>query len=154
MSRDPASFLKQQAPDLRVHAQLGKDVPRGQVLVAIQKVLAGEVLPNPWSPEAGGSSGSAAQGSPAPQTAVAVVRDLLLAAFTADDLRRLVLYTSNPALRPLADEFGPGDSLAALVEKTIAYCQKRDLLAALLGDVQVVNPNQYARFVPRLRAYG
>jgi len=30
-------------------------------LWAIQKVLAGEVLPNPWSPEAGGSSGSGGQ---------------------------------------------------------------------------------------------
>jgi len=49
MSRDPASSSKQQAPDLRVHALLGKDLPRGQVLVAIQKVLAGEVLPKPWS---------------------------------------------------------------------------------------------------------
>jgi len=47
MSRDPASVLKQQAPDLRVQPLLGKDVPRGQVLVAIQKVLAGEVLPKP-----------------------------------------------------------------------------------------------------------
>lgn len=79
-------------------------------------------------------------------------RDLLLAAFTADDLRRLLLYTSNPALRPLLAEFSPGDGLAAMIEKTLTYCHKRDLMPALLDEARVANPKQYARFAPRLGA--
>lgn len=81
---------------------------------------------------------------------LAATRDLLLAAFTAEDLRRLVLYTSSPALRPLANEFGPSDGLATAVEKIVTYCWKRDLLPALLNEVKADNPSQYARFAPRL----
>jgi hypothetical protein len=45
---------------------------------------------------------------------LSVVRDLLLAAFTDEELRRLVRYTSNPALRPLRHEIGSGDDLATI----------------------------------------
>jgi hypothetical protein len=79
-----------------------------------------------------------------------VVRDLLLAAFTADDLRRLFLYTANAELRPLTREFSPRDGLAAMADKAIEFCQVRDLLPELLAEVQRANPRQYARFAPGL----
>ena len=83
----------------------------------------------------------------------AAIRDLLTAAFTAEELRRLFLYTENPALRPLTQAFGPNDGLTALVEKTITFCQTRDLLPDLLRQVEKERPRQYARFAGRLAAY-
>jgi hypothetical protein len=80
------------------------------------------------------------------------VRDLLMAAFSADELRRLVLYSSNKGLRRLMPEFSPGDSLTTLVDKTIEYCMRRDLLPELLKEVSRESPRQYARFEGRLRA--
>jgi len=82
---------------------------------------------------------------------LAVVRDLLLAAFTAPDLRRLVLYTSNKDLRSLVQEFSPSDGLASMVDKTIEHCQVRDLLSVLLDEVQRANRRQYDRFAGRQR---
>jgi hypothetical protein len=81
----------------------------------------------------------------------AAVRDLLLAAFTAEDLRRLFLYTSNADLHPLLQAFSPSDGLAAMVDKTITFCQTRDLLPDLLREVEGANPRQYAHFAQRLR---
>jgi tetratricopeptide (TPR) repeat protein len=84
-------------------------------------------------------------------SSLAAVRDLLLAAFTAEDLGRLVLYTANTALGPLRDEFGPSDGLATMIDKTIIYCHKRGLLPVLLDEVKEANPSQYRRFASRLR---
>ena len=83
---------------------------------------------------------------------IAAVRDLLLAGFTGGDLRRLVLYTSRPDLKPLLHEFGSGDGLSAMVEKAITFSQKQDCMADLLAEVKEANPRQYARFEPRLLA--
>ena len=82
---------------------------------------------------------------------LAAVRDLLLAAFTAEDLRRLSLYTSNAHLRPLSQAFSPNDGLATMVDRTITFCQARDLLPDLLREVERANPRQYATFAQRLR---
>jgi hypothetical protein len=79
-----------------------------------------------------------------------VVRDLLLAAFTASDFRRLFLYATHAELRPLTQEFSPSDGLAAMAGKAIEFCQVRDLLPELLAEVQRANPRQYARFAGRL----
>ena len=81
---------------------------------------------------------------------LAAIRDMLLAALTTDDLRRLVLYTSRPALKPLIHELSPGDGLAAMTEKTITYCHKQDCLGDLLAEVKKANPRQYARFESQL----
>jgi hypothetical protein len=81
-----------------------------------------------------------------------LVRDLLLVAFTAPDLRRLFVYTANAALRPLSREFSPNDGLNAMVERTIQFCLGQRLLGELLGEVERVNPRQYAHFAGRLRA--
>jgi hypothetical protein len=79
------------------------------------------------------------------------VRDLLLAGFGADSLRRMLLYSSHPELPRVVNEFSSGDGLTARVEKTIDYCTEHLLLAALLEEVKRENPRQYARFEPRLR---
>jgi hypothetical protein len=85
---------------------------------------------------------------------LAVIRNLLLAAFTADDLRRLVLYTSSSALRPLIHEFSSGDGLTTMVEKTTTYCHKQDCLPELLVEVREANPRQYAHFESQLSTVG
>jgi predicted phosphodiesterase len=96
-------------------------------------------------------------GAPVPATLVAtdgydlrVVRDLLLAAFSAAELRRLFLYTGKAGLQPLVREFGPSDGLAAMADKTIEYCQVHRLLPDLLEEVQRANRRQYDRFAGRL----
>ncbi|MBN1812534.1 MAG: PQQ-binding-like beta-propeller repeat protein [Anaerolineae bacterium] len=76
-----------------------------------------------------------------------VIRALLLAACTAEDLRRILLYTSNESLRPLLYEFGTNDSLANMIDMTVTYCMKRGLVPDLLAEVEKANPRQYARFM-------
>jgi HEAT repeat protein len=78
------------------------------------------------------------------------IRDLLRAAFTAEELQRLFLYTDDRDLRPLVLEFGDGESLVARVDKVIVWCEKRRQLPALLAEVRRERPEQYARFAPRL----
>lgn len=80
----------------------------------------------------------------------AVVRDLLLAAFTAQNFRRLFLYASDPGLKLLTQEFSPNDGLSAMVDKAIEHCQTRDLFRSLLREVEQANPRLYARFESRL----
>jgi tetratricopeptide (TPR) repeat protein len=65
------------------------------------------------------------------------IRDQLLGSFTPETFRRLFRYTDNPALRPVLTEFSPGDGLATMIDKTIDYCQTRDLLGALLREIQL-----------------
>jgi hypothetical protein len=76
-------------------------------------------MPPAMAPDAGGYD-------------LAAVRDLLLAAFSADELRRLFVYTSIADLRPAILEFGPNDGLAAMAEKAVQFCLERDLLPDLL----------------------
>lgn len=83
---------------------------------------------------------------------LAVVRDLLLAAFDVQGLRNLFQYTTNPDLKPLDQRFSPNDGLTDMVDRTIGYCQKRDLLTALLQEVQRVNPRMYSQFEHNLEA--
>ncbi len=83
---------------------------------------------------------------------VRAVEDLLLAAFTAEDLRRLVYYSSNDELRKLANRFGRRDGLVDMALTTIEYCEKQGLLPALLAEVERDNPRQYDRFRQRLLA--
>ena len=100
-----------------------------------------------------GATQRQAGGQPAPAGGydLAAVRDLLLDAFTASELRRLFLYTANPALRPLLQEFGASNGLSVMVDKTIEYCRVRDLLPDLLAEVERANPRQYARYAGRLK---
>jgi hypothetical protein len=80
-----------------------------------------------------------------------VVRDLLMAGFSASSLPRLLRYSGSPELRKSVNEFGRSDGLVDIVDKTLAYCQDFGLLDDLLAEVKRENPRQYARFEPRLR---
>lgn len=81
---------------------------------------------------------------------LAVVRDLLLHAFTAADFRRLFLYTTQADLRPLVREFGEEEGLAKMVDRAIEYCVARDLLPDLLREVEEARPRVYGHYVSRL----
>jgi hypothetical protein len=79
---------------------------------------------------------------------LAAIHQLLLAAFTAEDLLRFCL--DRPTFRPVVASFGPKYSLQDMVDEVITYCDKRDLFGELLAQVRQVNPRQYARFEPAL----
>jgi energy-coupling factor transporter ATP-binding protein EcfA2 len=83
---------------------------------------------------------------------IEVVRELLIAAFTAEDLRRFC--QDRPTFRPIVARFGPGHGLDDMVDEVVTYCDKRDLFGALLAAVSEENPPQYARFEPALRHAG
>ena len=51
------------------------------------------------------------------------IRELLLAAFIAEDLRRFC--RDDPRFRPIYRRFAPGDGLEDLVDEVIDYCQTR-----------------------------
>ena len=105
----------------------------------------------------GGPQGGRPAGEPSPAAAgtggydLAVVRALLLAAFDAPGLRGLFMYAGQPGLRPVVYEFSEGDGLAAMADKTIAYCLAHGSLPDLLREVERANPRQYARYAARLR---
>jgi hypothetical protein len=89
----------------------------------------------------------------APSYSHKAVRDLLEAAFTSDELRRLFLYTENLQLRPLIRYFSSNDGLVQMIDRVIEFCSTRALLPDLLADVKSQNPRQYARFEDLLRPY-
>lgn len=75
---------------------------------------------------------------------LAVVRKLLLAAFTPEALRRFCL--DRPAFQPVVAEFGPGHGLHDMVDRLLAYCRTRLLWQELLEAVKEENPRQYAQY--------
>jgi ABC-type multidrug transport system fused ATPase/permease subunit len=79
----------------------------------------------------------------------ASVRELLLASFTPEELRRFC--QDRPAFRSTVNRFGPGHGLDDMVDEVIAYCEARALFDELLVEVKEANPRQYARFEPLLR---
>lgn len=85
------------------------------------------------------------------EPSLTAVRGLLLAAFTAFDLRRLLLHSSNPAFHLLAKEFSPQDNLVEVVDRTISFCEARDLLQDLVREVECARPHYYAHYVQQLR---
>jgi formylglycine-generating enzyme required for sulfatase activity len=76
----------------------------------------------------------------------AAICQLLLAAFTPEELDRLFRFSANPQLQNVAKEFSPGDGLTMMVDKAISYCDRYILLPELLDEVKQANPRQYARF--------
>jgi predicted phosphodiesterase len=79
---------------------------------------------------------------------VAVVRDLLTAAFTPEELRRFC--QDRPLFQPLINRFSPKDGLVDMVDEVIDYNRTRLLWKELLGEVARANPRQYNRFESRL----
>jgi formylglycine-generating enzyme required for sulfatase activity len=76
---------------------------------------------------------------------LATIRQLLLAAFTANELHRFC--TDRPTFRPVVDNLGPGHGLNDMVDEILTYCEKRLLFDELLFEVRHVNPRQYAHFL-------
>jgi len=77
------------------------------------------------------------------------IRELLLAAYSADELRALIAYDEE--LSPLRYEFAPNDSIIAMADKTIGYCMRRLLMEHFLSLVEKDRPLPYARFEDKLR---
>lgn len=81
---------------------------------------------------------------------LAVLRELLLASFGPQDLRRLC--QSHPDLRPVLDDLDADPSLNEVVDAVVDHVERHDLYEVLLALVREHNPRQYARFEPRLRS--
>jgi hypothetical protein len=84
----------------------------------------------------------------APEYNLATTRELLLAAFTAEELRRFC--HDRPTFYPIVDRFGPEYGLDDMVDEVITYCEKHLLFDELLAEIKEYNPKQYARFAPRV----
>jgi hypothetical protein len=61
------------------------------------------------------------------------IRELLLEAFIAEDLRRFC--RDDPRFRPVCHDFAPSDGLNKPVDKAIAYCETRGLWPEFLAAV-------------------
>ena len=82
------------------------------------------------------------------RVSIPAVRELLLAAFSAETLLRFCQDRS--LFQPALVRFGPRHGLDDLVDEVIEYCQTQLLWDELLGEVEKANPRQYARFEDRL----
>lgn len=78
----------------------------------------------------------------------AVIRELLMSAFTAEEL--VILCHDDPELKPAVYLFGMNAGLADMVQELITFCEKRMLWDNLLTGVKRVRPNVYASFESRL----
>lgn len=76
------------------------------------------------------------------------VRELLLAGFSAEELKRFCF--DRPHFRPVYDEFSGGMGKAAVVDRILEFSQAKSLLPELLAEVKKLNPRQYANFEGRL----
>ena len=77
------------------------------------------------------------------------IRELLVAAYSTDELRALV--ADDDELDPLRHEFAPSDAIMNLADRTIDFCLRYLLMDRLLNLVQGGRPAQYERFEGRLR---
>lgn len=84
------------------------------------------------------------------QPPIRVIRQLLLAAFRPESLRRFC--QERPGFQALLHRFGSTYGLDDMVDEVITYCGTDLLWDELLAEVAVENPRQYARFEPELRA--
>ena len=80
------------------------------------------------------------------------IRELLLAAYSAEELRSLIAYDDE--LRRLRHEFSPNDAIIDMADKTIDYCNRRLLMEYFLSLVEKDRPAQYAHFEGRLLERG
>ncbi len=81
---------------------------------------------------------------------LAMLRELLLASFGPQELRRLC--QSHPDLRPVLDDLDADPSLNEVVDAVVDHVERHDLYDVLLALVREHNPRQYARFESRLRS--
>lgn len=86
--------------------------------------------------------------SPPDQSNVAAIRDLIRAAFTAEELGRFCV--DRPLFSPIVNLFGPGFSFEEMIGACLGYCQRRVLFPELLSEIKGFNPRQYERFAGQL----
>ncbi|NIV37309.1 MAG: hypothetical protein GWN58_50180 [Anaerolineae bacterium] len=77
------------------------------------------------------------------------IREMILAGFSAGELRALVAYDQE--LAPLRHEFSPNEAIIDMADKTINYCLRRLVMEHLLSLVKEERPAQYERFEGSLR---
>lgn len=80
------------------------------------------------------------------------VRDLLMDAFNAEELRDLFYFAQTPELQAVPDKFAEGDGLPTMVRKAVRYCDSRYLLGEMLAEVKAANPRAYERHEALLEA--
>ena len=76
---------------------------------------------------------------------MAAIRQLLLAAFPPEELRRFCY--DRPDFRPVVRRFSPRHSLEDMADALITYCDTYLLFPELLAELKQQNPRQYARFL-------
>ncbi len=91
--------------------------------------------------------GDAMTGEPR-EYSIATIRELLLAAFSAETLPRFLRDRRD--FRPVLAQFSRSHGLDDMVAEVIDYCQTHLLWDKLLAEVRQANPRQYARFEDRL----
>lgn len=80
---------------------------------------------------------------------IAAIRDLLEASFSVQSLHRFC--RDRRTFEPLLKRFSPDHGSSELVERMLEYCGEFLLWDDLLDGVWEANPQQYARFVERVR---
>jgi hypothetical protein len=73
---------------------------------------------------------------------VANVRRLLVEGFSAGELHRLVRY--EPVLKPIDEQFRPGDDVHRMADTIIGWGQRQFLFDEILAAAQRANPRMYA----------
>jgi formylglycine-generating enzyme required for sulfatase activity len=79
-----------------------------------------------------------------PQPDIAQIRQLLLAAFTPEELRRFCY--DRPTFRPVVNRFGRPYRLDDMADELIIYSDNYQFLSELLVELKQHNPGQYARY--------
>jgi tetratricopeptide (TPR) repeat protein len=87
-----------------------------------------------------------------PRRTIRAIRDFLLSAFDADELKGLLYFADEPDLRDAEGEFLPRESLPVWVDKAVEYCERHDLLDQLLAEIERARPAQFHRLREKLRA--
>jgi CheY-like chemotaxis protein len=155
VAEESPEALWQKAPDLKVVLHLSKKLIDEQMKSDLQRVLNGEIVPNPWTtvvtpsvqPVSSSTSLPDSLGEVAPKWNTAAIRDLLNAAFNDEELTTLCF----DYFRPVYDDFAGGMSKGQKVQRLLDYCSRREQVEALLAAVQRANPAQVRRFEDRLR---
>ena len=80
------------------------------------------------------------------------IRQLLLAAFSAEELHDLFYFSKTPELRDVPDQFAQGDSLPTKIRKAVRYCDSRFLLGEMLAEVKEANPRAFEQYEAMLGA--
>jgi hypothetical protein len=132
--------------DLRAGANAEMQMPR-----LLNAIRGSRTLPDPRRIPAGPVvTAPAPQPAPAPAFDTAVVRELLIAAFSDEDLTTFCY----DYFRPVYEEFAGGMSRTGKVQRLVEYCERKGRLPELLEGVERANPYQYGRYRGRLYGSG